>query len=384
MGERQTVFDRINGADTVGLARTPELLDGRAGELQSRLRPLSELHPVLTSRYLVKGWLDRGAFSVVYGESNVGKTFFALDLAIHIAAGRDWHGAKVAAPGDLPGGVIYVAGEGGTGLNNRIEALRCDKMDLYTEADAHRGFRLLPTLLDLCGKDDAGELLKVMDLQPARPALIVIDTLARNMGEGDENTARDMGAFIQSCDRLREATGAHLMVIHHSGKDVSRGARGSGSLRGAVDTEIHLTRSGIVIMAETKKQRDMPTGKVFAYTLRDVEIGTDEDDEPVTSAVVEPTEPVKKLRRLTGQKSIAMQALDDALAQKGEKRPGDMFPQNRRCVSVETWREYCERHSLSGGKGESAARMAFNRARDGLHSEEFIRIIDEYVWRCEE
>ena len=104
----------------------------------------------------------------------------------------------------------------------------------------------------------------------------------------------------------------------------------------------------------------------------------------MTSAVVEPTEPVKKQRALTGQKSIAMQALDDALAHKGEKRHGDMFPQNRQCVSLETWREYCDRHSLSGGKGESAARMAFNRARKGLHSEGFIRIIDGYVWRCEE
>ena len=266
------------------------------------------------------------------------------------------------------------------GLNNRIEALRRDKVDLYAEADADRDSLFCRTPPPL--RQPSRELLKVIDQQPARPALIVIDTLARNMGEGDENTARDMGAFVQSRDGFCEDW-AHVMIIHHSGKDTTRGARGSGSLRAAVDTEIQLTRSGIVIMAETKKQRDMPTGKVFGYTLRGVEIGADEDGEPVTSARVEPTEPVKKQRALTGQKSIAMQALDDALAHKGEKRHGTCSPRTGNASTRNVARVLRPAFPVRG-EGESAARMAFNRARKGLHSEGFIRIIDGYVWRCEE
>jgi hypothetical protein len=348
------------------------------------MRPLDSIKPVLSSRYLVKGWLDRGATSVVYGESNVGKTFFALDLAMHVAAGLTWHGANVPPASESFGCVVYVACEGGSGISNRIEAIRRHDADLIEQAEARHGFTLLPTILDLCDETDAKELVKAFATLPARIGLVIIDTLARTMGSGDENTTRDMGSFIRSLDHIRYATGAHIMVIHHTGKDASKGARGSGSLRAAVDTEICLACCGPVIMAETRKQRDMPTGKVFAYMLRVVAIGEDEDGEPVTSAVVEPTEPAKKTHPLTGQKLIAMQALDDALAHKGEKRHGDMFPPNRRCVSLEIWREFSNRHSLTCGSAESAARTAFNRARDGLQRDGFIRIVDGYVWRSEE
>ena len=151
-----------------------------------------------------------------------------------------------------------------------------------------------------------------------------------------------------------------------------------------MDTEIQLTRSGVVVMAETRKQRDMQTGGVFAYVLRDVEIGINEDGEPVTSAVVEPTEPVKLRPRLSAQQRIGMQALDDAIAVKGEKKHSDMYPQNRRCVSVATWREFCDRHALSSGESESAQRKAFHAVKAALHGKELVRIVDDWVWRCEE
>ena len=377
-------FEQYSDMDRKERDNSAGRLQGRAGELQAALCPLESIRPVLSSRYLVKGWLDRAASSVVYGESNVGKTFFALDLAMHVAAGMSWHGARVPTRKEDCGCVVYVAGEGGFGMHNRIEAMRRDNPSLTEQAEARQGFILLPTMLDLCGANDAEELVKVFDALSSRPSLVIIDTLARTMGEGDENTARDMGAFIRSLDHLRAETGAHVMVIHHSGKDASKGARGSGSLRAAVDTEIQLTRSGVVVMAETRKQRDMQAGGVFAYVLRDLEISINEDGEPVTSAVVEPTEPVKLRPRLSAQQRIGMQALDDAIAVKGEIKHSDMYPQNRRCVSVATWREFCDRHALSSGESESAQRKAFHAVKAALHGKELVRIVDDWVWRCEE
>lgn len=384
MGRQENRFQQLASTDWSQREAKTAKLSGRAGELQSTMRALADIQPVLTFRYLVKGWIDRGTTSVVYGESNVGKTFFALDLAMHVAAGEPWHGAKVAWPDPGCGHVVYVAGEGGTGMHNRIEAIRHEYPSRVGKAEARNGFTLLPTMLNLCGGSDAVELVNAFDEMPTQIELIVIDTLARTMGEGDENTARDMGMFVRSIDHLRNATGAHVMIIHHSGKDASKGARGSGSLRGAVDTEIQLTRTGLVIMAKARKQRDMPTGSVFAYILRDVEIGLDEDGEPVTSAVVERTEPVKQQPKLSAQQRIGMQALDDALTIKGEKKHGPLFPQSRRCVSLETWREYCDRHSLSSGESASAQRKAFHTVKKALHEKELIRIVDGWVWRCEE
>jgi len=360
----------------------PEL-NGRAADLNRALIPLHAIKPVLKSNYLVKGWLDRGASSVVYGESNVGKTFFALDLAMHVAAAKTWHGCKVPPSEDYAGVVVYIACEGGSGIRNRIEAIRRERPDLMECTEIDGGFLLLPTSVNFHGSDDAIALLRALE-DSKRIGLIVIDTLARAMGAGDENTAKDMGSFIGNIDALRQETGAHVMVIHHSGKDRSRGARGSGSLRAAVDTEIELTRSDTVVMAETRKQRDMPADKVFAYTLRSVEIGTDEDGESVTSAVVEQSEPVKKMPKLSGQQKIAMQAFQDAIANHGEKKHGDMFPQNRQCVSLEHWREYCDRHSLTDGHSPSAARQAFGRAWKTLRNKELVRELDGFAWRFEE
>ena len=348
---------------------------GRAATLATKLLHLDHIKPALRSRYLVKGWLDRGASSVVFGESNVGKTFFALDLAMHIASGQTWHGHRVALGA---GAVVYVAGEGGAGICNRIEALRRERAHLTAGAD----FVLLPTALDLCTSEDADHLaIALADLN--RPiSLIVIDTLARAMGNGDENAAKDMGAFVRSVDFLRAETGAHVMVIHHSGKDTSKGARGSGALRGAVDTEIELTRSGQIIQAETRKQRDMPNEGLFAYTLHDVTLGTDEDGDPVTSAVVQPTEaPVKRGPKLTGQALIAMQAFGDALAAHGVTKTGSNFPSNRKCVSLDHWRTFCDGAALSSGESDGAKRKAFWDAKTKLQAKNLICIADGFAWR---
>ena len=372
--------DQVNGATQTATHIRPELNE-RARGLSNALRSLDTVDAILTSRYLVKGWLDRDTTSVIYGESNVGKTFFAMDLALHVAAGVPWHGYKTLK-GAGTGQVVYIASEGGRGMFNRIAAARKDNPDLINAASNVNGFLLLPTSLDLHGNNDADALTKALS-EVGDTSLVIIDTLARTMGEGDENSTKDMGAFIRNLDAIRAVIGAHIMVVHHSGKDASKGARGSGSLRAVVDTEIELTRSEGVVMAEMRKQRDMACDHSLAYRLESVTIGTDEDGDEVTSAVVREAEPVKKTPRLSGSQKIAMQALSDALAHHGEAKIGDMFPSNRQCVSLEQWRSLCDRHSLSSGEGDSSRRTAFHKAKNALQDKEIVRFVDGFVWRCE-
>jgi hypothetical protein len=357
---------------------------GRADELATKIQPLAAIRPALHSQYLVKGWFDRGAFSVVYGESNVGKTFFALDVAMHVAAGMDWHGARILNGKNWAGPALYVAGEGGRGVHNRIEALRRARPELVAAVEHEGYFALLPTALDLCGTGDAQALLEALKKMPGHPALIIIDTLARAMGGGDENSGQDMGALIRNVDAIREATGAHVMLIHHSGKDTTRGARGHSSLRAAADTEIELRRSGDMVEAETKKQRDIGDAGRFAYTLQSITIGMDEDGDEVSSAVVEPTDVVARKPRITGQALVALQALDDAVSQHGEKKVGALFPANRRCVNLERWKDFCDRREMSGGNGESSKRTAFHKAKTTLQNKGFVCIQDGFAWRVEE
>jgi hypothetical protein len=339
-----------------------------------------DLEPVLSSRYLIKGLLDVGAMSLVFGPPGSAKTFFVMDLAFHLAAGRQWRGRRIRRSA-----VLYLAAEGGSGAANRIAALR------VTYGAHSVPFALRRAGLDLLQDDvDLQKVCalarEVMDRFPGLPLLIVVDTLSRAMAGGDENAAGDMTALIRNLDTIREATGAHVMVVHHAGKDSAKGARGHSSLRAATDTEIELTTEGNLRVAKVSKQRDNPGDEEFAFTLRSVQLGLDEDGDMVSSCVVEESDEAPKARkpRLTGQPLIAMQALGDALADHGRIVRGEAFPTNRHCVTLEQWREYCDRHSLSSGDGRSSRRTAFHKAKTKLHEEGLVRIVDGFAWRCEE
>ena len=339
----------------------------RTNQIEGRLIRLADIQPVLRLNHMVKGWLTKRGLSMLYGPSNAGKTFVALDIAMHIAAGKPWRGYKING-----GPVLYIAAEGGVGVHNRLAAFKRERPDM-----AGAPFTLLPVGLDLHGQGDA---LAVCEIMPdADPALVVVDTLARSMGGGDENTAKDAAAFVKNCDLIREATGAHVLVVHHTGKDEDRGARGSSALRAAVDTEIHVSSEGEIIC---KKQRDMASQEPVHFSLRSVTLGMDEDGEAVTSAVVEVAEPPKPERKpLTGKNEVAMQALYDALRDHGGTRTGNLYPSSRKVVHVDRWKEACLTKGLTDGISDSAARTAFMRAKSKLMDLNEVRQQDEYVWR---
>lgn len=275
----------------------PRPMTGSGGEARlalmlNALAPLDRVRPVTAGRYLVKGWLDRGAFSCLFGPSNVGKSFFALDLALHVSAGVDWFGHRVACAGPA----VYVCAEGAAVFGNRVAALRAAKPEVVEKA-AKAGMAILPMPVDLCGSVDADLIVRMIaDALDARPSLVVIDTLARSLGSGNENDGKDIAALVASCGRIQAATGAHVMLIHHSGKDASRGLRGHSSLHAALDSEIELTSSGDEVKATTTKQRDLAFHAPIAFTLRAVEIGKDEDGDAVTSAIVEQITPAPRAK----------------------------------------------------------------------------------------
>jgi len=222
--------------------------------------------------YLVKGLLTRQSYAEMYGPPGAGKTFVALDVAYHVAAALEWMGRKVH-----PGLVLYLAFEGTGGLVTRAQALRqhygdADVPFYITEADFN--------LRELTGRQALGTVIAAL---PAKPALIVIDTLARAMMGGDENSAQDVGAFNNAVQALIESTGACVLILHHTGKDKTRGPRGSSALQGAIDTEIEI--DGRILIPT--KQRDLELSQPIGYRLATIVVGVDDDGDALTSCVVE-------------------------------------------------------------------------------------------------
>jgi len=256
----------------------PCRLGPRGDAILKRIALAGEIAPVIDRDYVVKGWLDAGAVSVLYGAANVGKSFLAIDIAHAVASaeGRDgylWAGARVRG-----GPVLYASLEGGALFNNRLVARKAR-------------FHILPAPLTLAGRNGEAAPLAEAALAMARVhgpyRLIVIDTLARAMGSADENVAPDIAGLVRAIDLLRDRTGAHVMLVHHAGKDAARGARGHSALRGAIDTELELTADDTGgRLARATKQRDMPGGAECAFELEQVVLGTDRDGDPVTSCII--------------------------------------------------------------------------------------------------
>jgi hypothetical protein len=275
----------------------------------------------------VGGLLCDGQMSVVYGEPGCGKSFLALSLGLAIARGEPILGRAVDQ-----GGVVYVAAEGGDAVRRRIIAYK----QAHGLEDSSPPFALVPETIDLCSKSgtDADRVIELVAVQAkrweGRVRLIIIDTLSRAFGGGDENSSADMGSYVGNIDRIRNATGAHVLSVHHRGKNPASGARGHSSLRAAVDTEIEITNDEAtkIKTVTVRKERDLACGDPLAFRLEVIELGTDRRGDPITSCVVRDVDPNSQPlpsstngsgRRLTDKQSNAIRELGNYFNETGQE-----------------------------------------------------------------
>ncbi len=356
------------------------IINHRVEEISSNLKLARDLSLNYSNDYLIKDWLSSTALSVVYGDSNCGKSFFALDIATHIASGSLWMGNKV-----LHGKVLYLASEGGKSFTKRIEAIKLNQSELYERMASN--LMLLPIQIDLHASGDVDAICT--SLEGRSFALIIVDTLAMSFGDGNESDTGDMGKFIKNITALKEHFECHILVVHHTGKDQSKGARGSTSLRAAVDTEIEVKASKHIRVATTRKQRDHENGKNVAFSLTGVNVGLDQDGDPITSCVVKPEDKnlqgLSKNHHLTGNAKIAEQALQDAFAKHGHRiYDAENYPQNRDVVNVDYWRKSYLRMRAESAIKTDSLKKDFSRQVSLFENQDIIRSFDDNVWRVNE
>ena len=268
---------------------------------------------IAQQRWLIDQIIPVDAFGVIYGPSGAYKSFCAMDMSACIASAMNWHGNDV----DEPGHVLYIGAEGASGLHLRKKAweirnqrqlsnLAILGMAVTINSDDHN------SLIGLCE-----ELVEELD-QPIR--LIVIDTLARSF-QGEENSATDMGDFVNACDHIREVTGATILVVHHSGKDAEKGARGSSALRAACDFEFKVTSpSKKMTKISCTKAKDSDPFDDISFKLNVVEIGvSDRKGKALTSLVLSASTSGDDMRPdLTGHKQTINSLVASEMARTGE------------------------------------------------------------------
>lgn len=341
----------------------PTLQFNRIGDvLRLGLKPIS---------WLVRDYLESDALALLFGDPSAGKSFVAIDLACCIATGTPWHGHDVTQ-----GAVFYIAGEGQNGLHRRFAAwAKHNAIDL-SEAPLFVGDR--PT--QLCKDEEAGSIAHTIesmaDTFGTRPALIVIDTVARNFGGADENSTQDMGAFIANIDgllRSRDLGRPTVLLVHHSGHGDKSRARGSSSLKGALDAEYSLTKDDSdVIRLQATKMKDAPDPAPLAFMLQTVDLGADLAGEPISSAVLSsaayvPPARSGKVGRGKNQ-TMALGALADLLAEHRQRLADAGLSPAGACIRLDDWRDRLAACGID--------RKRFYEIRKTLEDAKLIRIED--------
>lgn len=232
------------------------------------------------TKWAIKKYLPLNSTVMLYGGSGSGKSFCALDMALCVATGTDWHGNQT-----MQSPVVYVIGEGAGTMGERINAwCIINQIDITPETPIY----FTESAVLLPNDENLDDLMKAVDSLAieSKPGVICFDTLARCF-VGDENTAKDAGAFIQELDRLRVTYDCCILTVHHSGKDTGRGARGSSAFKAAMDVEFHLEADEKYKKLTTTKAKGTKEPPPMTFTLDNVDTGKiDEDGDFIFSAAL--------------------------------------------------------------------------------------------------
>lgn len=212
-----------------------------------RLVTLSQLKNRPAPTFLIDQVVVTGSLAFLTSKPGGGKTFIALAMSLAVATGLDFVGHETKR-----GPVLYVVGEGITGFYQRAHAWARH----HGLRDDPENFYVLEEPVQMRSGDSVERLEAALATLPMAPALIVIDTLARSLVGGDENSARDVGEWIAGVDRLRRNTGATVLVVHHTGKAEGAVYRGSSAMEGAADTMLSLSGPTDSLELKCDKQKD--------------------------------------------------------------------------------------------------------------------------------
>jgi hypothetical protein len=302
---------------------------------------------------LVEGLISENSFCVMYGAPGSGKSFCALDIGLSIASGIPWHDKQTQQ-----GSVLYIAGEGVGGLKRRVKAFQ-----YYHGLSSIGSFYVLQQAVNFRDESSVKRLLKSIDRVGGDFNAVFVDTVARALPGSDENSATDMGAFVDACDRVRHHTGAAVVGIHHSGKDMSRGMRGSSALLGAVDTSIEVKNTDGLICLKNEKQKDHAEHPPIYLKMKEIALI---DGSSLVLELINSEggiNPLKRPKFGSSRQYAAYQALQNLLIDKNVTK-----------VPVSYW------HKAHADKSPDLTPAKRKDARQQLQDKGLVVINDSMVW----
>lgn len=269
----------------------------------------------------VKYVLPETGLAAMFGPSGSGKSFLGFDLGVAIALGRSWFGHRVAVAS-----VTYVMLESQGGVQKRLQA-----WEAHNGVQVPPNFHLVVQPFHLMSDAQVDELAAVLP----KGGVVIIDTLNRAAPTADENSSVDMGKILEGMSRVQELTQGLVIVVHHTGKDTSKGLRGHSSLHAALDAAIEVTRDGDARSWKLAKSKDGEDGVGFPFSLKVHDLGPDADGDSITSCAIGPAASLFTPKPPSGAvQKVALAALRQALAASPLKGMCQTSPQTP-CFKVE-------------------------------------------------
>lgn len=314
--------------------------------------------------FLVDELVEVDSLGLLFGDPGSAKSFFAVDIAASVSTGTPFHGREVKQ-----GPVAYIAGEGHRGMARRFAAWAKDRGVALKDAPLFKSMRAA-RFLEPGSAAEVGAAVRSIAEQHGLPRLIIIDTLARNFGPGDENSTKDMAGFIDAMDELRSAfRDSVVLIVHHSGHAEKGRARGASNMKGALDFEYQVEKSELQVRVINRKMKDAEPPIPLAFELRPVDLGDGMGSAVLRATTAAPEQP----KRPTRAQALAQSTYIEAAIAGGIWEGGQLIG-----VPREEWREaFYRKHS---GESPDAKRKAFNRVLPDLQGLGRI-IVEDDVFR---
>lgn len=333
-----------------------------------KILSLQDLKKLPRPTFLIDNYLPSQSLSVLYGESGAGKTFVCLDMALSICTNKEWCGQSVKE-----GSVLFIAGEGVYGLSKRVEAWEKE----YGNA---RNFYLIGESIPLLDEESLDRLLYSIGSLEKQFSLVIIDTISRALSGSDENSASEMSGFVDACSHIQKLTSATVMGIHHTGKDQSRGLRGSSVLKGAVDCSILVRRNGDdQIHLSIDKMKDSEPPEDIFLDMVSTEIGTHLN--PESSLILKESDSINKIKKkgkTNSNQSLFLKALQKAINTYGKLSETYNIPEGTSTTNLENWRQVAL--ETTPFENDRVFGQAFKRGVTALIDKNFVGCHNQEYW----
>ncbi|MCK1620801.1 AAA family ATPase [Bradyrhizobium sp. 159] len=362
---------------------------GGAGPGENRTKRTREALPLsyfgafpanAKKRPILKGFLNRGDTSALIAPPKRGKSALMTEIAVHCAAGRDWHGH--AAAGTT--GVLILALERGDLYQRRLDA--------YALRDGYKGLpiavaRKIIDLLDpQCVNIIVATAREAEQHMEVAVGLIVIDTYSKGVaaGGGEENSAKDQNRVAANLRRVQELIDVHIACVGHTGKDPSKGARGSNAHLGDVDLMIQITGDAATKTAKVTDANDQPERVLAQFLLEAADTGHVDDDGEVEAVAIiakqDVSSPDTGEGKLSDKQQVALSELFNCIADDETAPPPNNVhvPTGAKGVTLTTWRNRLAARGIINPKGNPY--QEFQRIHLKLQKVGKIGIWEDFVW----